>query len=540
MRPTPHRYVISGRLAAACLVLLSLLPLPARADGVLVPAAQPADAIYDEQRDLLYISSGSQLLRYQVASGAFLAPLELGGHLMGLDLSPDGNTLAVADAGYDATARVNWVHLVDLGGPSARRVTFALDYIEAGTYAVAWGSDGRLLVTSTCANSCTVPLRRYDPATHTVATLDRLNRSAVLSASADRSVIAFTETTVLGGVWGRYRVADGNFLRQFVPGYRFEVAASRDGRQFAVTTFSATGITDASLAPQASIGAAPGPRPLAAAFHPGRNRVYFPWVGTSTVQIYDTTTWQPVGALDAEYVFPPNASNMAFGPGRARLSRSGTELAVVVDGGVRLMPVDNQAPVAQARHVRVPEDQPRTISVSATDADGDDLRYQVVGAPLHGSLQGTAPDWVYVPAPDFNGQDSFTFVARDAAGASLPARVDIDVTPVNDAPSFVPNLPAVVSASNAKRVVMPQAFVQIKAGPPDEAGQWLGFDVYADDESLFLEKPRVTADGTLTFKASPGRKGATNVTVWLRDDGGIDNGATGVSAPYVFGIFVEP
>lgn len=541
MRPALRRSTFLARLAGHCLALILLLPLAARADGVFVPAAQPTDVVYDEQRDLLFISSGAQLLRYQVASGAFLAPLELGGALAGLDLSPDGNTLAVADTSFDAAGRTNWIHLVDLGGPVARKVTFAVDGSEAGTHAVAWGRDGRLLVTSACVTSCTAPLRRYDPASNTVARLDWVAGNTVLSASPDRSMVAFAETSVLGGRIGRYRVSDGSLLRQFQPGYRFGIAAATGGLQYAVTTYSATGISDATMANWlASIGAPTGSRPLGAAYHPGRNRIYFSWTGTSTVQVYDTTTWQAVGAHDTGYVFQPNVGNSTYGPGRVRLSRSGTWLVVVVDGGVRLIPTDNQVPVALPRSVIVPEDQPRTISVAATDADGDALAYELVSAPRHGSLQGVAPDWVYVPSQDFNGQDSFSFLARDAAGASLPAQVDITVFPVNDAPSFVSNLPALVSASDARRVVMPQAFVQIKAGPPDEAGQWLGFDVYADNEGLFLEKPRVTSDGTLTFKAVPGRKGSTNVTVWLRDDGGIDNGATGVSAPYIFGIYVEP
>src|SRR5436190_19413060 len=40
----------------------------------------------------------------------------------------------------------------------------------------------------------------------------------------------------------------------------------------------------------------------------------------------------------------------------------------------------------------------------------------------------------YSPAPDFNGQDSFTFKANDGCLDSAPATVFITVQPVNDLP----------------------------------------------------------------------------------------------------------
>ena len=43
--------------------------------------------------------------------------------------------------------------------------------------------------------------------------------------------------------------------------------------------------------------------------------------------------------------------------------------------------------------------------------------------------------FLYTPADDFNGVDSFTFLADDGQVASAPARVTITVNPVNDAPS---------------------------------------------------------------------------------------------------------
>jgi hypothetical protein len=56
----------------------------------------------------------------------------------------------------------------------------------------------------------------------------------------------------------------------------------------------------------------------------------------------------------------------------------------------------------------------------------------------HGTLTGTAPSLTYIPAADYSGPDSLTFVANDGHANSEPAVVSIDVTPVNDPPVASP------------------------------------------------------------------------------------------------------
>lgn len=67
-----------------------------------------------------------------------------------------------------------------------------------------------------------------------------------------------------------------------------------------------------------------------------------------------------------------------------------------------------------------------------TDPDGDMLTAELVSGPSHGSL-GLNPDgtFVYVPELNFNGTDTFTYVAKDFR-ASEPTLVTINVTPGYD------------------------------------------------------------------------------------------------------------
>jgi hypothetical protein len=68
------------------------------AAGVFIPAPQRVDMVHDLKRKRLYITAGDSVLQYQTESKTFLQPLVLGGNLQGVDISPDGDWLAVADA----------------------------------------------------------------------------------------------------------------------------------------------------------------------------------------------------------------------------------------------------------------------------------------------------------------------------------------------------------------------------------------------------------------------------------------------------------
>src|SRR5437868_3317573 len=96
------------------IVALAIFVFVYRAFGVgtLILAPGRVDMVYDDARDLLYISSGTEVLRYQLGSDTFLSPFHVGAGARGMDLSPDGNTLAVTDT-YSA-AGSNRIHLVDL------------------------------------------------------------------------------------------------------------------------------------------------------------------------------------------------------------------------------------------------------------------------------------------------------------------------------------------------------------------------------------------------------------------------------------------
>ncbi len=101
----------------------------------------------------------------------------------------------------------------------------------------------------------------------------------------------------------------------------------------------------------------------------------------------------------------------------------------------------NDQPLADADAYSTNEDTPLIVAAAQgvlegdTDVDGDALSARVVSDPLNGTLSLNANgSFTYTPDADFNGTDSFTYVANDGALDSNPATVSLTVNAVNDQP----------------------------------------------------------------------------------------------------------
>ena len=100
---------------------------------------------------------------------------------------------------------------------------------------------------------------------------------------------------------------------------------------------------------------------------------------------------------------------------------------------ITVLPV-NDPPVAHDESVITDEDTSVSFSLTSHDVDGGTYTYYIVSSPTNGSLTGIAPNLTYIPNPNFNGNDSFTFSVYDGSDDSNTATVSIIVNPVNDPP----------------------------------------------------------------------------------------------------------
>lgn len=180
--------------------------------------------------------------------------------------------------------------------------------------------------------------------------------------------------------------------------------------------------------------------------------------------------------------------------------------------------------------------------IGATDAEKDALTARVVTGPAHGTLTlNVDGSFTYVPANNYNGTDQFTWVANDGTSDSAPATVTLNITPVNDAPTFSVPLQTAVNEDAGAQTVAGFA-TAISPGPTaDESTQTTAFTVSGNtNPKLFLVAPAIAANGTLTYTPAPDAYGQAQVTVVLKDNGGTANGGVDTSSSKSFVITINP
>lgn len=98
---------------------------------------------------------------------------------------------------------------------------------------------------------------------------------------------------------------------------------------------------------------------------------------------------------------------------------------------------ENDAPVIdqETASVSTSEDSAGSVSLSATDPDGDALSWTVIVAPENGSASVVAGEVTYTPDADYNGSDSLTVQVSDGT-LTDSIEVSVAVAAVNDAPLF--------------------------------------------------------------------------------------------------------
>ncbi|MBI2956409.1 MAG: tandem-95 repeat protein, partial [Acidobacteria bacterium] len=188
---------------------------------------------------------------------------------------------------------------------------------------------------------------------------------------------------------------------------------------------------------------------------------------------------------------------------------------------------------------------------TATDEAGQTLTFNVTNS--NNALFSVQPDvdeatgnLTYTPAANAFGSATVTVVLMDDGGTanggvdtSAAQMFMINVTGVNDEPSFTAGPNQTALASSGAQSVSGWA-TAISAGPANESGQTLTFNVTNTNNALFSAQPAVSSTGTLTFTpAAPPTSGVATVSVTLMDNGGTANGGDDTSATSMFTITVN-
>jgi len=98
----------------------------------------------------------------------------------------------------------------------------------------------------------------------------------------------------------------------------------------------------------------------------------------------------------------------------------------------------NDAPVSSGVGASTNEDIAKTVTLSASDVEGNSLTYSIVSNPSKGSLGNVSgTDVIYTPNANWNGIDTFTYKANDGALDSNVATVTIDIANVGGEINFL-------------------------------------------------------------------------------------------------------
>ncbi|MEJ0074360.1 MAG: Ig-like domain-containing protein [Alphaproteobacteria bacterium] len=176
----------------------------------------------------------------------------------------------------------------------------------------------------------------------------------------------------------------------------------------------------------------------------------------------------------------------------------------------------NDPPVAQDGSASCTEDTPVSGTLVAADIDSASLTYSLGTQAAHGTAV-IDPDgsYSYTPAPDFNGTDSFTFLANDGEADSNIATVNLSIAAVNDPPVAQNG-----SASGTEDTAISGTLV---ATDIDSASLTFRLGTQAVHGAV-----AVNTDGTYTYTPAPDFSGTDSFT-FLANDGTVDSNAATIS-----------
>ena len=278
-----------------------------------------------------------------------------------------------------------------------------------------------------------------------------------------------------------------------------------------------------------------------------------PSVGTLQLDGVDVTIDQVIVAADiGKLTFTPaanaNGSNYATFQFKVHdgTSYSDADFTMTID-----VTAVSDTPTAADNTVTLNEDEAYTFAeadfeFSDVDSGNSLNQIKITQLPTIGTLQLDGVDvtidqvivaadigkLTFTPAANANGSNYATFQFKVHDGTSYSDAdftMSIDVTAVNDAPSFTKGDDQTVFV-NAEQNITAWA-TNIDFGSANESSQTLNFIVTNDNNSLFSVQPAIDTSGNLTF--IPSTVGSAVVTVILSD--GIDT-----SAAQSFNIKVDP
>ncbi len=243
---------------------------------------------------------------------------------------------------------------------------------------------------------------------------------------------------------------------------------------------------------------------------------------TLTFSIANKPAWATFNTATGALTGTPGNADVGTTAGIV-ISVSDGELSASLPAFTLTVTNTNDAPEVASSSAITAEDTPLSLTLTAQDPDQDELTYEIVAQPEHGTVTLQGALLVYTPEKDFNGSDSLGYIAKDAELSSDAATISIEVTAVNDNPM------ATDDSFSLQRTSNNQYQLAVLGNDSDVDGDTLTIDgastsvgtVTFDAEGLTLTVPDLyVGPVSLRYTVTDGKGGRDTADVNLIIEGG--------------------
>ena len=187
------------------------------------------------------------------------------------------------------------------------------------------------------------------------------------------------------------------------------------------------------------------------------------------------------------------------------LSIAAIILVIIVVTLMIILDMTNKPPVATSEYITVQEDKPASITLMASDLNGDRLTYHIVTSPSHGKLSGAGSERTYTPESNYSGTDSFVFMVNDGTVDSNTASISLLVEAVNDPPianhqSRMSKVDRFVSITLTGSDIDSDKLKYSIATQPEHGSLTFGSDFDTSGKLTYIPKANFTGKDSFTFK----------------------------------------
>jgi len=112
-----------------------------------------------------------------------------------------------------------------------------------------------------------------------------------------------------------------------------------------------------------------------------------------------------------------------------------------------------QPPTVNNLSITTSEDTPTTFTMTGTDPEGAALTFSISTQPQNGTVTASGAAGTYTPNENYNGTDTFAYIASDGALSSQAGLVSVTVTAVDDDPNTM-NVSAITDEDNAVEIIL--------------------------------------------------------------------------------------